>query len=451
MPPSRFFVALAAVLLTLALAGLYFPKYGPANGPRCPATARVLPTSARPMGFQACPLDGPCTAEFGADRGRFEGRFLTCNVSAVKNPPATVPLLKPAVAVRGLQGPAPKAPLAIKGDLKVKACRLVRLELVGVPEGAAVTWDISPEEKADYEEQGARLIMTGEPGEYRVKARAWTSRDGKLTAETTRAVVTIEPCCPPGPERPAPPAPPGKPPEGKADPMNARCKILFGNAGCTATVISPRRKDGRWDVLTAAHCISKVGQKGKATMAQGKTFGVTVSAVNKTADLAWLVTDTDPGELPYAILAKELPPAGTAIWHAGYGIDRPGNVEKGKYVGPARYPGMIRVDISMSSGDSGSSFFREDNGESVGTMYGTIGGLGHGGSCVAAWVLRPVETSDEEGESDERPDGESAGFGLRQDAGGVVCLVGPGYGRGRSHRLAGLAARGRLAGGAGGS
>ena len=289
-------------------------------------------------------------------------------------------------------GPA-RAELKIAGELKVKRDRMVRLRAAGHDKAAAVTWRWD-KKKLDGGRSGDRLWLVGPPGEYVVECLAIKlGADGKTEIEEAEVTVSITgDCCPPGAERP-PPGPPVPPviekPSPKADPVNARARITFGTSGCTATVIHPRRKDGRWDLLTAAHCVRAVGQKGTAVMAGGRKLAVTVTAHAREPDLCWLRTDESADDLPFAVLAKELPPPGARIWHMGYGVDRPGNKETGTYVGPSRYAGMIRVDISMSSGDSGSSFFREDNGESIGTMFGTINRLGHGGDCVTAWKIRP--------------------------------------------------------------
>jgi hypothetical protein len=154
-----------------------------------------------------------------------------------------------------------------------------------------------------------------------------TNTDGVLSVEEARVSVTIESCTP---VPPVPPKPDPKPPgDGKLDPVGALGRIRFGNAGCTATVIGPRRPDGRWDVLTAAHCVSGVGARGTLTLKDGRSFGIRVVAFHKTPDVAWCVTDDEVKDLPYALIAEANPAVDTPVWHMGFGVDRPGNREDG--------------------------------------------------------------------------------------------------------------------------
>lgn len=117
------------------------------------------------------------------------------------------PLVVPALLLL-LAGPA-QAELRIQGELKLPAHRLVRLRAAGDLAGAALIWDISPEESADLEEVGSRLLFAAPPGVYRVKLRALRVQDGKTSVETARATVVIGEPVPPGPVPPVPPVPPG--------------------------------------------------------------------------------------------------------------------------------------------------------------------------------------------------------------------------------------------------
>lgn len=195
------------------------------------------------------------------------------------------------------------------------------------------------------------------------------------------------------PEGKPPQDPEGKPPAkpkgpGRLDPMGARLKIKSGSSGCTATVIGPRRADGRWDMLTAAHCIGSRDGRVTATTPAGKVYEARIVVQNKAHDLAWGILDTTD-DLDYALLAKTLPDAGTRIWHAGYGVDVPGNREEGVWEGTGRVEGMWYGRIKVSSGDSGSGFFHAETGEVVGVLYGTGGGKTIGGHCLSAWAIRP--------------------------------------------------------------
>lgn len=287
------------------------------------------------------------------------------------------------LALAALIGTAALGALEITGADRVKRDTFVALKAEGYGDKAALVWRFD-KRKLSSVRVGDALFLVGPPGSYQVECLAIRlDKDGKTVVEEAEHTFVIEGEVTPPPDKVTP----------KGDPEGARARIVFGRSGCTATVIHPRRPDGKWDLLTAAHCVTGVGQQGTATMASGKKLGVKVSAFDKDSDLAWLVTDDATLELPAAFLAKKLPAGGARIWHMGYGVDKPGNRESGTYVGPSKYEGMIRVDISMSSGDSGSSFFLESTGESIGTMYGTIGGLGHGGSCVKAWSLRPTSNA----------------------------------------------------------
>jgi hypothetical protein len=209
--------------------------------------------------------------------------------------------------------------------------------------------------------------------------------------------------CPPAlPPVPPPkkkdPEPPPTDPKAKADPVAATGRIQFGNAGCTATVMWPRRPDGKWDVLTAAHCTSRgVGSRGVLYLKDGRRLGVTVTARATGADISWLVTDDSIADMPFAVLASADPPSGTRVWHMGYGVDNPGNREEGEVLGRTS-EGQMAMRLSVSSGDSGSGVFRADTGELIATVCCTTGLAQrvtmYGGSAETAARLRPRGTSD---------------------------------------------------------
>lgn len=268
----------------------------------------------------------------------------------------------------------------IVGKEKWLPYTLVRLSADGLDEKAGLLWRVYPMVDRATTPRGV-LEFVAAPGEYRVELLAITQKDGVIDVKEAFKIVTIE-----GkePEKPAPP-------KGNATPRAALGRILFGNAGCTATVIGPRRGDGRWDVLTASHCVSGVGSTGVFTASDGRKFPVRCTAYEKKSDLAWLVTDVVEN-LPFAYLAKTNPAPGTKIWHAGFGVHNPGNLEKGEVAG-SNPDGMLAMRLSVSSGDSGGGIFREDTGEVISAVcctqsrntYTTM----YGGSCETAWRLRP--------------------------------------------------------------
>lgn len=172
--------------------------------------------------------------------------------------------------------------------------------------------------------------------------------------------VTIPPADP-MPAAPANPAP-AKP---APNPLGAIGRIQFGNAGCSATVIGERRDDGRYLVLTAAHCVRGQPRAGTMRMRDGRTLAISVARVNDRADCCWCFTDATPETLPFALLAPSTPPVGTRIWHAGYGVDVPGNREDGTLDAPANSDGQVRMTLSVSSGDSGGGICTDDAGRVV--------------------------------------------------------------------------------------
>lgn len=221
------------------------------------------------------------------------------------------------------------------------------------------------------------------PGTYTALVTVVRLVDGDVRTERYTRVVTVG-----GTKPPPPPIP-------KADPVNALCRIQMGNAGCTATVVGPRLLDGRWHLLTAAHC-GPNGSPGTAVMKDGRRLGFRVVVRDTDADLTWLRTD-EPAELPFAELAAELPKSGVPVWHMGYGVDRPGNREDGTVTAVSGH--QLEFRLNVSSGDSGGGIFRADTGELVAAVCCTAnrGQLTRmwGGHALAARRLRPAVALDE--------------------------------------------------------
>lgn len=177
---------------------------------------------------------------------------------------------------------------------------------------------------------------------------------------------------PPPPTFPTPPTNPGEqpppPPEVRPDTLAAIGRIQFGSAGCTGTVIGTKRVDGRYWVLTAAHCIQGVGQRGAMRLRDGREFGLSVQSYNSRADCAWLLTDPTAERYPHAVLAVTSPQPGTRIWHAGYGVHQPANREDGVAVAGPNGDGQIQFKLNVSSGDSGGGIAVNADGEIVSTV-----------------------------------------------------------------------------------
>lgn len=287
--------------------------------------------------------------------------------------------------------------LSIAGETKYKPHSLVRLKAEGVDPRAGVLWRVYPSVGVQRATNPKGVLeFAAPPGVYEVELLAITnSEEQGIQVQEARVTVTIEagsaPIPPPGPTPPVPPKP-------KTPASEAIGRIQFASAGCTATVIYPRRADGRWDVLTAAHCCNP-GTSGTMSLKNGKRFGVQVVGHHKTQDIAWLVTTDVHEDLPYAMLAPSNPAAGVKIWHMGYGVDKPGNREEGSVVSPENGDGQTQFRLSVSSGDSGGSILRQDTDEVVSTVCCTSakGQLANvwGGSCSQIRRTRPAYASDE--------------------------------------------------------
>jgi hypothetical protein len=262
--------------------------------------------------------------------------------------------------------------IRIAGEAKYKPHSLVRLKAEGVDAKAAILWRVHPSKDVQRATSPRGVLeFAAHPGTYEVELLVISNADGNLMVEEARVSVTIDSCTP---VPPVPPKPDPKPPgDGKLDPVNALGRIRFGNAGCTATVIGPRRADGKWDVLTAAHCVSGVGARGTMTLKDGRSLGIRVVAHHKTPDVAWCVTDDEIADLPYALIAAKNPDPGTAIWHMGYGVDKPGNREDGTVAERENAQGQLRMTLSVSSGDSGGGIFRSDTNELISVVCCTSG------------------------------------------------------------------------------
>jgi hypothetical protein len=259
--------------------------------------------------------------------------------------------------------------------IKAKAFALVRFKAENLDPKAAVIWRVSPAKDVSRATTPRGVFeFCAPPGTYTVeRLTIRTNADGAVEVEEWFQEVEIEKCgCDKVPPVTPPVTPPTPAPKAKADPWNALGRIQFTNAGCTATVIHARRADGKWDVLTAAHCVDhvRIGTVGSMQL-RGKSdrFGVKLVALDTKSDCAWLVTESaDLGDLPFAYIAAEPAPAGTKIWHGGFGVDNPGNKEEGTVTRPADSNGQTELQLSVSSGDSGGGMFREDTGELISTV-----------------------------------------------------------------------------------
>lgn len=190
-----------------------------------------------------------------------------------------------------------------------------------------------------------------------------------------------------------------QPPKGEElfDPTSAIGRIQFGNAGCTATVIAPRRVDGRWDVLTAAHCIRAKGQLGTMSLRGGERFAIRVVTFDEQADCCWCVTDSPSLNIPSAKLLGRTPAEDDEVWHCGFGIDKPGNVERGRVAARPNSDGQVEFLLSVSSGDSGGGIVHKRTGAIISPVCCTSRLSGTGrvwGACPeVCTALRPSSRS----------------------------------------------------------
>lgn len=281
----------------------------------------------------------------------------------------------------------------IIGPREYKPHQLVTLQVTGVPKGTGYTWRVTP--MATVERAATtkdRLQFAAHPGVYSVEVILGRMTPDGLELESLTATVSISSCYPPEKPNPSPQVPPK--PDAPRSTLQAIGQIHFGSAGCTATPIEPRNPDGTYDLLTAAHCVRSVGQRGTFKSRDGRTMAVVVIARDERPDLAWLRTVTaGPDDLPMARLAREMPASAVDVWHAGFGIDKPGNTEVGRYVGRANADGLHAYDLSVSSGDSGGAIVWKDRDEVIGAVCCTSsrGAFArmYAGGAPNAWALRP--------------------------------------------------------------
>jgi hypothetical protein len=105
------------------------------------------------------------------------------------------------------------APVKVIGPDKAAPYTLVELQAEGDLTGAAVLWDVSPDDLADVRElPNGKMIFTGPPGVYKVRCTVVRLKDGQTIADRQRFTVTIGTPTPPVPPGPNPPGPPGPTP-----------------------------------------------------------------------------------------------------------------------------------------------------------------------------------------------------------------------------------------------
>jgi len=169
---------------------------------------------------------------------------------------------------------------------------------------------------------------------------------------------------PPSDDTPSnPPAP--KQTEPAANPLDALGRLSMAGGFCSATPVGPLGKDGKQVLLSAAHCVKSIGEACQYTSRAGRVVRCFVSSVNRQADAALLVSEPLLEPLPYLLVATETPAAGSAVFHAGFGVDNPGNVEKGKVLQRDTGSGQVMFSLSVSPGDSGGGVCVDGSGRLI--------------------------------------------------------------------------------------
>lgn len=245
------------------------------------------------------------------------------------------------------------------------------------------------------------------PANWRQTLWRWMTVLGAIIAAITgSATVSMQGCRQPPSSPPAtsptpppstsPTPPPGTDPTPRPDPVNALVQIQFGGAGCTATFVWPQLPDGRWQAMTAAHCVKGQPTGGVAVLKDGRRLRMVVQGHWDDPDVAWLITELPVQSVPYNLLAKADAEPGDKIWHAGYGTDKPGNREEGTVTAKSNPQGQCEYELSVSHGDSGGGIALNSNGEVLSPVCCTTAiarkGRVWGCSPVVARKFRPLPT-----------------------------------------------------------
>lgn len=145
---------------------------------------------------------------------------------------------------------------------------------------------------------------------------------------------------------------------GRPDPYNATGKLFPGGS---AVVVGPRRKDGKWDVLTAWHCV-KTERTKTMFLRDGRKVELEVSNSDVYLDVTLMSTKSDKlDDLAYVLLADKSPGKGTKVWSCGYGISTKGLRRYGVLNGRDPFRNYLQMTLNVDNGDSGSGLFDEKN------------------------------------------------------------------------------------------
>lgn len=187
----------------------------------------------------------------------------------------------------------------------------------------------------------------------------------------------------PAPASPAPLAPAPAPTLPKPisidiiDPARAAVQIHSEGSGCSGTLVRLDASEQYW-LLTCAHCVRRNGQRVDIRGDNFQLQGV-VERANRAHDICLVRVNEQSRKYPVAKIAETPPARGAALWHKGYGMDRPGNVERGTVLRPGDSAWACWYTTRLSSGDSGSGQFTEATGELV--ALGAWAGRGENGGA----------------------------------------------------------------------
>lgn len=169
-----------------------------------------------------------------------------------------------------------------------------------------------------------------------------------------------------------------------ASPRQAVCSVWCNGGWGTGTLITGQRKDGKQEVLTAAHVANPRGAYCMVVLADGRKLDASVASCDTVADVAWLLTKTAI-KLDGVPLATRSPRVGDIVRHFGIGSDRrKGCAGKVVQASTERMWG----DYSRASGDSGAGLF-SPAGEVVALHTAYQGALRYGPTCEVAARIRP--------------------------------------------------------------
>lgn len=192
---------------------------------------------------------------------------------------------------------------------------------------------------------------------------------------------------PPSPGHPVPEKPDTpQPPSIKADPVGAIVKVRHGNSFCTGVHLGDILKSGHSYFMTASHCTGGVGSSIEVELTTKQRINCMIVKRDTNADIS-ICRAAMKADYPFAIISKTIPSKGEIVWHKGWGVNKPGNVEKGTVYQTPDNSKQTEFRILFSSGDSGAPIYLESTGEIIGVVCCTSGPRSFGGHGPAAWSL----------------------------------------------------------------